>query len=461
MEDPHRHQPDLPPSRRDLTDLINRQDAAGAQAFFSRLDAGDTARAILDLPRDAQARLLLLLRPEAAANVMRDVEDAHAADVIQELPAPAAAAIMDELPSDERADLLGQMDRDAADAILQEMPAADAAEATRLLTYPSDSAGGLMITEFLAFREDQTVGHVVRDLHINRDRYSEVDVQYIYVLNKDGRLAGVMRLRDLIFSDPDRLLGQSMIPGPVSVRADVNLGELREHFEVHRLRGLPVVDEQRRLIGIVEPEAVEDALNRQSSRQFLRISGILSGDEFRTMPLRVRSGRRLAWLTLNIVLNLISASVIAIYQSTLQAAVALAIFLPIISDMSGCSGNQAVAVSIRELSLGLIRPREYLRVLRKEASLGVLVGAMLGILLAVVAWLWKGNLALSLVVGIALSVNTLVSVSLGGMLPLLLRRLRIDPALLASPILTTVTDTCGFFLVLSLATLVLRRVAGG
>jgi magnesium transporter len=173
------------------------------------------------------------------------------------------------------------------------------------------------------------------------------------------------------------------------------------------------------------------------------------------MPLRFRSVRRLSWLTVNILLNIIAASVIALHQDTLTAVIALAVFLPIISDMSGCSGNQAVAVSMRELTLGVVRPRELWRVLRKEAAVGVINGIVLGMLLGFVGWLWQGNFALGAVVAVALALNTLIAVCFGGLIPLVLRGCGQDPALASGPILTTITDMTGFFLVLSIAAAVL------
>ena len=177
------------------------------------------------------------------------------------------------------------------------------------------------------------------------------------------------------------------------------------------------------------------------------------------MPLRTRSFRRLSWLSINIVLNVIAASVIAAYQDTLSAVIALAVFLPIISDMSGCSGNQAVAVSIRELTLGLVRPYEFMRVVFKEGGVGIINGLALGVLLGTLAFLWKSNVYLGLVVGTALALNTILAVLLGGLIPLLLKALKLDPALASGPILTTVTDMCGFFLVLSFATVLLGKLA--
>lgn len=169
------------------------------------------------------------------------------------------------------------------------------------------------------------------------------------------------------------------------------------------------------------------------------------------MPLLLRARRRLSWLSVNVLLNIAAASVIAMHQDTLEAVIALAVFLPIISDMSGCSGNQAVAVSIREMTMGLIQPRDALRVWAQEVGVGLINGVALGVLIAAAAWLWKGNLYFGLVVGAALALNTLVAVSIGGVVPLLLRRFKFDPALASGPVLTTATDMCGFFLTLVFA----------
>ncbi|HWB20594.1 MAG TPA: magnesium transporter, partial [Phycisphaerales bacterium] len=191
----------------------------------------------------------------------------------------------------------------------------------------------------------------------------------------------------------------------------------------------------------------------------LKIRGIWGGEELRSMPLFKRAHRRLSWLTINIVLNLVSATAISMFEGTLQQVIALAVFLPIISDMSGCSGNQAVAVSLRELTIGVIRPRDLMRVWSKEVSIGIINGIAVGILLAFVAFVWKSNPWLGGVVGVALAVNTVIAVSVGGLLPLVLKSLRMDPALSSAPILTTVTDFCGFFLALSIAHLMLPYIS--
>lgn len=443
-----------------LHQYISEKNSTELTAFLDTLNPSETARAISRLDEEEQLELFQLLDPEVAAEVIADIPSFHAADLVEELSAEQAAAIIGELPSDSQVDVLGEMNGKVSEAILDKMDREEASETRQLLEYPSDCAGGLMITEFLAYKTSDTIQHVLDDLQENSTLYRDYHVQYFYVVDEQGRLAGVLRMHDLLFPSRDTILSQIMIASPLHVSADTEVRKLKEFFDEHHFFGVPVTDVADKLVGIVLPEAVNDAINKVKTRTFLRLSGIIGGEEFRTMPFFSRSGRRLSWLSMNIILNIIAASVIAMYQDTLAAVITLAVFLPMVSDMSGCSGNQAVAVSMRELSLGLIKPGELLWVLFKELKVGIFNGAVLGLLLGTVAYLWKGNLWLGLVVGGALAANTIVSVVMGGMLPLILKRLKMDPALVSSPLLTTVTDMCGFFFVLGFASMVLPRLAG-
>ncbi len=437
-----------------LRELADAHDARRLEAYVEQLSPGDAARAMSRLSADERDEVLTTLSPQDAAALLENLPDAQAADLLEHLPPEQAAAIVDRMRSDEQVDLLEEVEPERAEAILDRMEPAEAADVRRLRQYRPESAGGLMITEYLAFREDATVGEVIDELGRRRE-LADVAVQYLYVVDAHDRLVGVLRLRDLLFSPRDWPIAQIMIRNPLSVPAEADLDALRQFFEQHDFVGAPVVDEAGRLVGVVLREAVEQALAERADADSLKRQGIVTGEELRTMPLTERARRRLSWLSINIVLNLISASVIAMYQDTLSAVIALAVFLPIISDMSGCSGNQAVAVSLRELSLGLIQPRDFWRVVWHEVRVGLINGVVLGILIALVAWLWKGNPWLGLVVGMALAVNTVVAVLIGGTIPLILRALKKDPALASGPILTTVTDMCGFFLVLGLASLML------
>lgn len=443
-----------------ISEILARGDRHELHRFLEELPAGETARLLSRIDEPAQARLLELLGSEEAADLIDELSDAQAVDIIEDLPPDQAAAIIDELPSDHQADILGDLDDEQAQAILQRMDPAEARGARSLLEHEEHTAGGLMITEFLSYEDTRLVADLLEDLRLHGERYSDYDVQYAYMTSPDGRLTGVLRLRDLLLSSPDRPVRSLMIAEPLHVRMDAPLEDLMDFFREHHFLGVPVVDEQIRLRGVLRRLAVEEAEGDLATAQFLKVSGHVGEEELRSMPMPRRARRRLAWLSVNILLNVVAASVIALYQETLQAAIVLAVFLPIISDMSGCSGNQSVAVSIRELTLGLVEPYEFWRVLRKEASVGLVNGFALGAILAVVAFLWKGNVYLGVVVGAAMMLNTVLAVVLGGLIPLALKAANADPALASGPILTTVTDMCGFFLLLSFASAVLPRLIG-
>ena len=445
---------------KEIEDELEGADVDALKETFALLTASDTARAISRLSAHNQQRLLELLPPESAADVLDDVPDAQAADLIGQLPADTAAAIVAELPSDEAADLLSEMVPDTSEAILRKLPAQEQAQARELLSYDENTAGGIMIKEYLVYQMGLVVGDVLRDLERHASTYVDFNVQYSYVVDGAGRLTGVLRLRDLVLAPRQATIASIMIQDPISVQTEAGIAELHDFFEDHAYIGLPVVDARGRLQGVILRNAVLRAESRVADEIYLESTGIVGGEELRSMGFLRRSGRRLSWLSINIVLNVVAASVIAVYQETLSAVIVLAVFLPIISDMSGCSGNQAVAVSIRELTLGVIRPRDMLRVLWKEGVVGLMNGLVLGLLLGTVTWVWQGNLALGLVVGGALAANTLLAVLLGGAVPLVLRGLNQDPALASGPILTTVTDMFGFFLVLSLAAFYLAQLNG-
>jgi magnesium transporter len=240
---------------------------------------------------------------------------------------------------------------------------------------------------------------------------------------------------------------------PVSDMA--TLDELEDYFDRYETLGAPVIDAAGLLVGRMRRRALDEALANRAQEDQLKSQGIVGGEELRSMPIATRTKRRLSWLSINILLNVMAASVIAYFEDTLSAVIALAVFLPIVSDMSGCSGFQAVAVSMRELTLGIVQPRDVLRVWWKEVSVGVLNGLVLGLMIGVVAYLWKGNIVLGAVVGAALGLNTILAASIGGTIPLVLKGFRSDPAIASGPVLTTITDMCGFFFVLWLATLAL------
>jgi magnesium transporter len=409
--------------------LSEGRTSAELGAYLDGLPATEVLHALFLLSKEEQRTLLKSLAPDRAALLAEDMPDSHTADLIEDMPAENAASIVEEMSSDHRADVLAELDTEDAEAIIAELDEEDAIEVRELISYPADQAGGLMMTEFASYPMSKTVREVVNDLTRDTTDYEFLTVHYVYVVVKAKKLKGVIRIRDLVFANPSLTIGEVARPA-LTVNVDTGLDELEDFFDEHDIAAVPVVDKRGNLLGIVRRRSVLEALAERAEADHLKSAGIIGGDELRSMPVLVRSRRRLAWLSINIGLNIIAASVIALYEDTLTAVIALAVFLPIVSDMSGCSGNQAVAVSMRELTLGAALPRDVFRVWRKEAVVGLINGLTLGVLLG----------------------------SIGGTVPLILRRLNLDPAVASGPLLTTVTDMCGFFLLLSLASVVLPAI---
>ncbi|MBR9998529.1 MAG: magnesium transporter [Cyclobacteriaceae bacterium] len=440
-----------------LLDLLETRNPDLVRAYLNSLKSEEIVRSISHMDLHEQRLLLTLLSPEDAADIIEDIPEAQAASIIETMKVKEAAAILNEMESDDQADLLSGLRPENAEAIIKRMKPEEAADVKNLIQYKPETAGGLMITEFLTYHENEFVGEVVNDLRENVEKYKKYNVQYLYVTADEG-FVGVLQMKDLLMSKINTRLSEIVIRDTFTVQDSTTLDGLISFFDKYDFYGVPVLNDKHQLVGVVLRKHILEAKNERASIDLLSTQGIVGGEELRTMPLLIRSKRRLSWLSINILLNIMAASVIAFYQETLSAVIALAVFLPIISDMSGCSGNQAVAVSMRELSLGVVKPYEAMRVWLQEISVGLLNGLALGILIGLAAYLWKENIYLGLVVGGALSINTVLAVSLGGTLPLIIKKFGFDPALASGPVLTTITDMAGFFMTLSLASLMLAKL---
>ncbi|MDR4509411.1 MAG: magnesium transporter [Candidatus Brocadiaceae bacterium] len=441
----------------ELSRLIKTEEREQVNAYLASLPSGEVARAVSRLDEEVQTELIAKLKPEHAARVLEEMHHVQATDILEDLAPATAAAIIQELSSAEQADLIGDLDQDDAEAILDELHPEEAESVRELARYEDNEAGGLMITELLAFPARFTTQQVVDDIRTKVEEYKGYESQYLYVVGAKHVLFGVLPLRDLLLASREARISSIMVRNPLSLSHHATLDEIGDFFDKYNYYCVPIIDDNKRLLGVVTRADFAEAWGDTMDDDFRKSRGLVE-EELRTMPILLRSRRRLAWLSVNILLNIIAASIIAMHEDTLSAVIALAVFLPIISDMSGCSGNQAVAVSLRELTLGLVRTSEIFRVLSKEICVGIINGIALGFLLGAVAWAWKGNPYLGIVVGIAMAANNLLAVCIGGIVPLLLKHMKKDPALASGPILTTITDMCGFFFALTLASVLLNHL---
>ena len=444
-----------------LEELLDAGDAEAVIASYHASSPHELARAVSRLDEEKQALLLMLLGPETAADFVEELEPVFGADLLEELSPESAAAIVDEMASDEQADVLGELDDDDAEAILAKMDPDEAQDARELAAYPSDTAGGLMVYEYLAYPENMLVTSVLDDLRRNAEDYREYDVQYLYITEPaTGRLRGLGRIKDLVLSPGDVPIGSILAIESRSVPVTAELDELEQFFDRYDFHAAPVVDDSGRLLGAVRRAFVEEAVGDRAEESLMRIGGIVTGEELRTMPMPIRAARRLAFLIPTLLLALLAISVIAFFEGTIEQVPALAVFLPLVAGLCGSSGNQAMAVSMRELSLGLVQPADYIRVCTKELAVGLALGLGLGVAVFLIAWAKPPDhdYYLAMVVGLAVPLTMMVAVVVGGVVPLLLKRLRVDPAMASGAIVTMVADMSGFLAVLVLASAILPQL---
>lgn len=445
----------------ELEALIEIGEGEAIANFLHLLPPENTAYTVSHLSDDMRTRMferLASTAPEFGADLLEHFVDEYAANVISELKPEHAAALVDEMDSDQQTDVLSELDEADAEAILRVMDPAEADDARERMVYDEDVAGGLMITEYLFYNQGQTIKEVTRDLQEKAEEHIEFEVRYIYVVDDADRLTGVVPMRSLVFAPGSRKIEAQQIREPVTVGVYTSLDDLHDLFDRIDYSAVPVVDDQGVLCGIVQRAAVQEAVGDRESEQFLRFGGIIGGEELRSMSIGSRATRRLAFLLPIMLLLLASATVIALFEDTVEKLPILAAFLPVVAGICGSGGNQAVAVSIRELSLGLIDASDFMRVFMKELFVAAIIGLVLGAVLFIVVFAWQQNIYLAMVLGMAIPFVVTVSKTIGGTVPVLLKKTGIDPAMASGPIVTTVVDLVGFFTVLTLATLMLDKL---
>lgn len=430
---------------------LKANDATMIRRLMATLEPTDAALVVARLKDEQQIRLFELLKSDQAAEIVERMLEQDQAAVVAGLRPEVASDIIEKMDSDDAADVLGDISLAKRNAIYAEMKPDQADKTRMLVAYDEDTAGGIMATEFIALRETLTVKKAMNLLRRKYSRLGDERATYVYTIDRQGTLTGVLQLRHLVTHQPTDTIDKIKVTDVKYVTTNIDKYEVAQLFRQFKYLALPVVDATHKLVGVITADDVVDIITQITTEEMMKIQGV-STDESRQQPVLTMARRRVSWLSINILLNVIAASVIAFYTDTLKAVIALAAFLPIISDMSGVSGMQAVAVSIRDLALKRTSPKEIWKVLWKESRIGLLNGLILGLEIGIVAYLWKGLPVLGAVVAVSLWFNTILAVCLGSSLPLLLKRFNLDPAIASGPILTTVTDLMGFVIVLTLAT---------
>ncbi|MCK8517344.1 magnesium transporter [Methylonatrum kenyense] len=383
---------------------------------------------------------------EFTVSLLNDFPDEEAGSLLANMPPGVIAHLVRLLPEQRAAALLDQFDPEYRDQVMG------------LVRYPEGTAGAEMSPYFLGVDSESSVGEVIEVV-----RQAPPDSErgtYVYLLDHQGRLNGVISLRDLMLSANEQPVAEVMRRDVLAARTDDPALEAARRIRTRRLKLLPIVDHEDRLQGVMTINEAMDLLAQEIADEFVAVSAASADESFFTPP-RQAVRKRLPWMAANIFLNLGAVVVISSFEETLIQVAILAAFLPMITDMGGNVGIQALSVSIRSMALGEARLRDFWKAMRKEMLIGIMNGVALGLLFTLVAWVMQGNMVLGLVAGTALAVNVLVAGVVGGTIPFLIKRLGKDPAMMTGPILTTITDITGVSIYLGLATLFLSGLLGG
>lgn len=420
--------------------LINRELKAGTHP-------GDLHDLIEELDLDQKVELLQRLSDTDAALILQEMEDFVQADILPLLDKEQAKAILKNLASDDAVDLIGELSPEDAEEMLQLIgEEEEPIDFGDLLKYPEDSAGGIMTTEYISLPADIPVEDAISRL---REIAPEAEtIYYVYVVNEEGHLIGVLSLRDLIASSDGTLLKNIMRRNVISVNAKLDQEEVARVVSKYDLLAVPVVDDQERLLGIITVDDVIDVLEQEATEDIYRLAGAseVEGMELTEAPVSKVVRLRLPWLLISMVGGIVSGSVIGVYRNTLETIVMLAVFIPVIMGMGGNVGTQSSTIFVRGLATGEIDRSEVWPYFFREIRVGLTMGIICGTLISITAYIWQGNPYLGLVVGISMLITITVATLIGTLVPLLLNKVNIDPAITAGPFVTTIKDFTGLII---------------
>jgi magnesium transporter len=414
--------------------------------------AADVASVMRELPLADQVRIFRLLSPQHAGDVFSELDDQTLLELVRTLDEQEVSRILDHMPSDHVVEVVEELPKEEADKILDLMEEEKSEEVQELLEYGEGTAGRLMSTTLVAVHEGTTVAQAIE--HIRKSASGD-DAFYLYVIDDHEHLVGLVPLHRLLTADPATPVRLIRDEDVESVSVDTDQEEVARLVQRYNLREVPVVDGAHRLLGTISVDDVIDVIREEATEDIQRLGGA-AGDETVLDPPRAVLPKRLVWRLINLGTAVLAASVIGLFEASIQALATLAVFMPIVASMGGIGTTQTATVVVRGIALGDMTPGVLMRVLRKEMWLAATTGVVTGLVVAAIAYAWKGQALLSLVLGLALLLNMLVAAVVGTLVPIALKAFRVDPAIASSVIITTFTDVFGFFSFLGLATLLIR-----
>ena len=411
---------------------------------------------ILDVLRyypEDKEDILYRLPEGLIADIIDEADDEEKYSILMEFSENKQKNIVEEMSSDELTDLLGMLDEEKANKILEKMTDEDARKVRQLLSYDPDTAAGLMATEFVALKENMTVEETLKYLQ----KYGEENenIYDLYVVDNFDKLKGVISLKELVTKNFNTRISDVIHTKIEGIPYNTDQEEVGHRFEKYGYLTMPVVDNSNRLLGVVTFDDVMQILRDETTEDIHRLGGVDEGEKV-DGSLKDSVKSRLPWLIVNLVTAILAAAVVGMFEGTIQAVVSLATFMPIVTGMGGNAGTQTLTIIVRGLALGELNFKNMKKVFFKEIGVGVVTGVVIGFIIGVLGYIWEGNFMFGIIISVAMLLNMIVATITGYLVPVVLKKFKVDPALASSIFVTTFTDVLGFFFFLGLATLLIQ-----
>lgn len=428
---------------------LEEDDIKGFREDFLDMHTYEQASFFKEQPEELRRWIYGYLSPAEFAEIIESMDFEETLEYFTEMDPQYSGAIMTELPVDDAVDILSLLEKDEVASFLTLMEKESAEEIKLLLNYEEKTAGSIMTTEFIALYDTQTVEQVMKLL---KEEAPEAEmIYYLYVVDEAKKIVGVLSIRDLIVSDYDALIKDVMSEWVITVSAGKNQEEVAQLFMDYDFLAVPVVDFQNHLIGIITVDDILDVVDEEASEDYSKLAGVADGEHHTDTPFEAAK-KRLPWLIILLFLGLFTASLIGQFEETLEQVAVLAIFIPLIAGMAGNTGTQSLAVAVRGLATGNFGKQGKFKWLLRELGTGMITGSVSGVILAIVIFIWQQNLVLGLLVGVSIFASLIVATIAGAFIPILMDRLKIDPAVASGPFITTLNDITSILIYFGMAT---------
>lgn len=418
-----------------------------AKMLIGSLHPAEVARLLESLPITERAVIWEMIEPENEGDVLVELADEVRDGLIESMQADEIVAALDGMEPDDLADVVADLPEALTQEVLRSLGAQDRERLDTVLSYDEDSAGGLMNLDVITVRPDVTIEVVLRYLRVRGEIPDGTDT--IYVVNRDNEYFGSVFLSRLLTLDPNQSIAQILSTDIQPIPADTPSEEVVWEFENRDLLSAPVVDENNRLVGRITIDDIVDVIRDEAEHSLMSAAGLDEEDDM-FAPVVRSAQRRALWLGVNLATAFLAASVVDIFQTTLDKVVLLAVLMPVVPSMGGVAGSQSLVVITRALALGQIDRNNAERILRKELLVGMLNGLGWSVVVALATYLWFGDWRIGAIIAGAMAINMAVAALAGFAIPLLLKRMNIDPALAGGVVLTTITDVVGYMAFLGL-----------